>query len=135
MFTALRKYNMWLNPNNCVFGVNSGKFLGFMLTQRRIEANFEKCKAIIEMRSRTNIKEVQRLVGRLTTMSKFLPKLVDKTRPIIHLLKKSTKFAWNDQCKHVFQRPQNNPSIPSNPTKAKHQPPTDSLHHSHGRNG
>ena len=54
-----------------------GKFLGFMLTQCGIEANPEKCKAIIEMRSPTTVKEVQRLIGRLTTISRFLPKLAE----------------------------------------------------------
>jgi len=71
--------------------------------QRGIEANPKKCKAIIEMCSPTNIKEVQRLVGHLTAISRFLPKLANKTRPMIHLLKKSAKFAWNDECKHIFQ--------------------------------
>ena len=55
------------------------------------------------MRSPTNVKEVQRLVDHLTAISTFLPKLADKTRPIIHLLKKSTKFSWNEQCEHIFQ--------------------------------
>ena len=60
-----------------------GKFLGFMLTQRDIEANPEKCTAIIEMWSPNNIKEVQRLIGRLTAISKFLLKLAEQTQPII----------------------------------------------------
>ncbi|XP_015949694.1 uncharacterized protein LOC107474580 [Arachis duranensis] len=34
IFGQLRKYNMWLNPEKCVFGVQGGKFLGFMLTSR-----------------------------------------------------------------------------------------------------
>jgi len=51
-------YNLRLNTDKCVFGVDSRKFLGFMLTQCRIEANLEKCKAIIEMRNLTNVKEV-----------------------------------------------------------------------------
>jgi len=38
-FSALRQYNLRLNPTKCVFGVDHGKFLGFMLTQRDIEAN------------------------------------------------------------------------------------------------
>jgi len=75
VFSALRQYNLRLNPDKCVFGVDRGKFLGFMLTQRGIEANPEKCKAIIEMRSPTTVKEVQRLIGRLTAISRFLPKL------------------------------------------------------------
>ena len=42
MFQVLRKYQMKLNPLNCAFGVASGKFLGFMVNQRGIEANPEK---------------------------------------------------------------------------------------------
>jgi len=50
-----------------------------MLTQRGIEANPEKCNAIIERRSPNNVKEVQHLIGRLTTISRFLPKLAEQT--------------------------------------------------------
>jgi len=73
-----------------------------MLTQRGIEANPEKCSAIIEMRSPNSVKEVQRLIGRLTAISRFLPKLVEQTQPIIQLLKKSAKFTWNNECEQVF---------------------------------
>jgi len=66
VFSVLRQYNLRLNPDKCVFDVDRGKFLGFMSTQRGIEANPENCKAIIEMRSPTTIKEVQRLIGRLS---------------------------------------------------------------------
>jgi len=75
-----------------------------MLTQRDIEANQEKCKVIIEMRSPTNIKEVQRLIGCLTAISRFLPKLAEQTQPIIQLLKKSTKFTWANDCENFFQK-------------------------------
>jgi len=75
-----------------------------MLTQRGIEANPEKCKAIIEMRSPTTIKEVQRLKGRLTAISRFLPKLAEQTQPIVQLLKKSTWFTWTDDCEQIFQK-------------------------------
>jgi len=63
VFHQVRKYNMRLNPEKCVFGVPAGKFLGFMLTARGIEANPDKCAAIVEMRSPKNLKEVQRLMG------------------------------------------------------------------------
>ena len=41
-FDTLRRYQMKLNPNKCAFGVSSGKFLGFMVSQRGIEANPDK---------------------------------------------------------------------------------------------
>ena len=75
-----------------------------MLTQCDIEANPEKCNAIIEMRSPTSVKELQCLIGRLTTISRFLPKLAEQTQPIIQLLKKSARFTWNDDCEQIFQK-------------------------------
>jgi len=97
VFSALRQYNLCLNLDKCVFGVDRGKFLGFMLTQRGIEA-------IIEMRCPTTVKEVQHLIGRLTAISRFLPKLAEQTQPIIQLLKKSTRFTWTDDCEQIFQK-------------------------------
>jgi hypothetical protein len=58
ILTFVRKYNMRLNSVKCSFGVQAGKFLGFMLTRRGIEANPEKCQAIINVRSPTSVKEV-----------------------------------------------------------------------------
>jgi len=52
LFTMIAKYIFKLNPEKCVFGVKAGKFLGFLLTERGIEANPEKCAVIITMRSR-----------------------------------------------------------------------------------
>ena len=57
-FTTLKQYQMKLNPAKCVFGVASGKFLGFMVSQRGIEANPEKVQAIINMTSPKTMKEV-----------------------------------------------------------------------------
>ena len=57
-FQALRRYNMKLNPAKCVFGVFSGKFLSFMVSQREIEANPDKIKAILEMSPPKTIKKV-----------------------------------------------------------------------------
>ena len=62
-FDTLRQYNMKLNPNKCAFGVSLGKFLGFMVSYRGIEANLEKIKAILDMKSPQSIKEVQSLTG------------------------------------------------------------------------
>ena len=57
-FETLRKYQMRLNPAKCVFGVLSSKFLGLMVSQQGIEANLEKIKAILDMTSPRNVKEV-----------------------------------------------------------------------------
>ena len=73
-FDTLRQYNMKLNPSKCAFGVASGKFLGFMVSHRGIEANPEKIKAILDMKSPQNIKEVQSLTGRVAALNRFVSK-------------------------------------------------------------
>ena len=57
-FDTLRKYQMRLNQAKCVFGVLSGKFLGFLVFQRGIATNPKKVKAILDMTSPRNVKEV-----------------------------------------------------------------------------
>jgi len=58
-FRTLREYNMKLNPTKCAFGVSSGNFLGFMVSQRGIEANPEKVRAILEMKAPRTTKQLQ----------------------------------------------------------------------------
>lgn len=77
-FGLLRKYKMKLNPENCAFEVESGKFLGFIMSHRGIEANPEKIQAIMQMRSPRNLKEMQSLTGRLAVLSRFISKATDK---------------------------------------------------------
>nr|KYP57503.1 Retrotransposable element Tf2 [Cajanus cajan] len=94
---------MRLNPDKCVFGVSGSKFLGFMLSSRGIEANPDKCQAIIDMRSPSNLKEVQKLADRLTALSHFLPCMAETSKPILSLLKKASRFQWTDECESSFQ--------------------------------
>jgi len=65
LFTTIAKYKLKLNPEKCEFRVEAGKFLGFLLTERGIEANPEKCAAILAIRSPISVKEVQQVTGRM----------------------------------------------------------------------
>ena len=56
---TLRNHQMRLNPNKCVFGVIGGKCVGFLVNKRGIEANSDKIKAILDMKSPPSVKEVQ----------------------------------------------------------------------------
>jgi len=58
MFEILHLYDMKLNPCKCVFGVASGKILGFMVSQHGVETNLDKVRAILEMMPPKNAKEV-----------------------------------------------------------------------------
>lgn len=58
---VLRKYKIKLNPEKCVFEVTSGKFLGFIVSYRGIEANSEKIRAVIKIKSLRTLKDIQTL--------------------------------------------------------------------------
>jgi len=94
LFTTIAKYRLKLNPEKCVFGVEAGKFLGFLLTERGIEANPEKCATIIAMRSPISIKEVQQLTGRTTALSRFVSVGGDNGHPYFQCLKRNNRFIW-----------------------------------------
>ncbi|KAL0444521.1 UNVERIFIED_CONTAM: Retrovirus-related Pol polyprotein from transposon opus [Sesamum latifolium] len=57
IFDTLRKFHMKLNPTKCAFGVRSGKFLGYMVTEKGVEVNSEKIRAIKEMKPPANLNE------------------------------------------------------------------------------
>ncbi|GAU50294.1 hypothetical protein TSUD_137480 [Trifolium subterraneum] len=101
---SVRKYNMRLNPAKCSFGVQAGKFLGFLLTHRGIEANPDKFQAIINMRSPTSVKEVQQLTGRIAALSRFLSCLGEKACHFFATLRKSERFTWSPECEEAFQK-------------------------------
>ena len=92
---------MKLNPAKCVFGVASGKFLGFIVSQRGIEVNPEKVQAIINMTSPKTVKEVQKLTGRIAALNRFVSRAIDKCLPFFKTLKQA--FAWTDECETTFQ--------------------------------
>ncbi|XP_074350084.1 uncharacterized protein LOC141689632 [Apium graveolens] len=86
-FDNLRKYNMKLNTEKCAFGVPSGKFLGFLVSERGIEANPEKIKAIMEMAVARTQKDIQKLAGCLASLRRFIPKLAERCLPFFEMLK------------------------------------------------
>ena len=102
MFTTIAKYRLKLNPEKCVFRVEAGKFLGFMLTERGIEANLDKCAAIIAMRSPASVKEVQQLTGRMAALSRFVSAGGDKSHPYFQCLKRNSRFVWTEECETSF---------------------------------
>ncbi|KAL0298789.1 UNVERIFIED_CONTAM: hypothetical protein Sradi_6538700 [Sesamum radiatum] len=103
-FDILQHFGMKLNPTKCTFGVHGGKFLGFMISQRGIEANPEKIKAILEMKPPRTIQEVQRLTGRLAALNRFISRSSDRGLPFFKVLKKIEKFQWTPQCQEAFEK-------------------------------
>jgi len=102
IFTTITKYKLKLNPEKCVFGVEAGKFLGFLHTERGMEANLEKCAAIIARRSPISMKEVQQLTGCMAALSRFVLAGGDKGHPYFQCLKRNNRFVWTRECDEAF---------------------------------
>ncbi|KAM2286748.1 hypothetical protein ACFX1S_039183 [Malus domestica] len=103
-FTILKRYRMRLNPNKCAFGVGSGKFLGFMISQRGIEANPEKIKAILDMKEPITSKDIQSLTGKVAALTRFISKATDRCAPFFKALKGNKKYiTWTEECAKAFR--------------------------------
>ncbi|XP_022851304.1 uncharacterized protein LOC111373062 [Olea europaea var. sylvestris] len=120
VFSTLRKYNMKLNPTKCAFGVASGKFLGFMITNRGIEANPDKIQALISMEAPKSERDIQKLTGRVAALNRFVSRATDKCFPFFKVLRGHNSFEWNDECDLAFQQLKQTLAVP--PVLAKPEP-------------
>ncbi|CAA0833721.1 Unknown protein, partial [Striga hermonthica] len=102
VFDILREYSTVLNLKMCTFGVGSGKFLGYMVSQRGIEANPAKIQAILELAPPTSIKGVQALTGRLAALNRFISKSTDHCKPFFDAIKKKKPFEWTVECQNAL---------------------------------
>jgi hypothetical protein len=99
-FDTIRRYRMRLNPAKCAFGVSSRKFLGYLVSQRGIEANPEKVRAVLEMQPPKTTKQLQQLTGRIAALNRFISRSTDKCLPFFKILKKA--FVWDSKCEEAF---------------------------------
>ena len=92
-----------LNSEKCVFGVPSGKFLGFFVSHRGIEANPEKVKAVMDMSPPKTLKEMHKLTGRVNALGRFISKLGEQALPFFKLMKKKGPVEWTEEADKAFQ--------------------------------
>ena len=92
IFETLRNYKLRLNASKCVFGVGSGKFLGYMVTHKGIEVNLDQIKAINNLPAPWNPKEVQKLTGMAAALNRFISQSADRCRPFFLSINKWKGF-------------------------------------------
>ncbi|GJT37419.1 reverse transcriptase domain-containing protein [Tanacetum coccineum] len=103
---TLKKVNMKLNPKKCSFKIVEGKFLGYIVTFEGIRANSEKAKVVINMPSPSNLKQMQRLSGKLAALNRFIYKAAERALPCLDTLRKCTNkkdFYWTTEVEEAFQ--------------------------------
>ncbi|XP_019238847.1 PREDICTED: endogenous retrovirus group K member 19 Pol protein-like [Nicotiana attenuata] len=104
-FDILRQYDMKLNPEKCAFGVTSGKFLDFLVSQRGIEVNPDKIKAIEGIPEMlTSKKQVQKLTGRIAALSRFISRSSDRCHKLFNVLKEDNGLQWNSEYVNALRK-------------------------------
>jgi hypothetical protein len=96
-FANMRDARLRLNPEKCVFGVRQGKILGYLVSHRGIEANPTKIQAIINMTPLQSTRDVQRLIGRLAALNRFISKSTERSLPLLKTLHGAKDFAWGPE--------------------------------------
>ena len=99
---VLRKYKLRLNASKCSFGMGLGKFLGCMVTHRRIEVNPDQIKAFNNLQSPRNPKKVQKLTEMAAALNRFISRSADRCRPFFLLINKWKGFEWIEECALAF---------------------------------
>jgi hypothetical protein len=101
-FRCLKAKGVKLNPKKCVFGVPRGMLLGFIVSEQGIEANPEKIAAITGMGPIKDLKGVQRVMGCLAALSRFISRLGERGLPLYRLLRKAECFAWTPEAEEAL---------------------------------
>ena len=88
-FERIKVYRLRLNPEKCTFGVIVGKLLGFLVSDRGIEVDLSKIKAILDMSPPKSEKEMRGFLGQLQYISWSIAKITSTCEPIFKLLSKN----------------------------------------------
>ncbi|KAA3485494.1 RNA-directed DNA polymerase (Reverse transcriptase), Ribonuclease H-like protein [Gossypium australe] len=104
LFLRLRKFQLKPNPAKCTFGARSGKLLGFIVSEKGIEVDPNKIKAIQELPPPRTQKEVRGFLGRLNYIARFISQLTERCDPIFRLLRKHNPGVWNEECQETFDK-------------------------------
>jgi hypothetical protein len=102
-FSSLRRFRWKLNPTKNIFGVRSGKLLGFIISNRGIESNPVKISSITDMGAPATIDDVQKLTGYMTALNRFISRLGERGLPFFKLLKRQDKFQWTQETERALQ--------------------------------
>jgi hypothetical protein len=103
-FDCLRANRVKLNPEKCVFGVPRGMLLGYIVSQRGIEPNPNKVTTLERMGPIRDLKGVQKVLGCLATLSRFISRLGEKGLPLYRLLKKHERFSWTVEAQEALDK-------------------------------
>jgi ribonuclease HI len=101
----MRKYRLRMNPMKCAFGITAGWLLWLIVHESGIQIDLKKIEAINWMEDPTCKKDVQKLLGKVNYLRRFIANLVGKIGPFMLLLRLKNKddFMWGDEQRHALE--------------------------------
>jgi hypothetical protein len=102
----MRKYNLKMNPLKCAFSVSVERFLGFIVHEKGIEIDPKKVESIKNLGEPTCKRDVQKLLGNINYLHRFIANLagkVDSLLPLIRL-RHENDFVWGEEQKEAFEK-------------------------------
>jgi hypothetical protein len=103
IFVRCRFYRIRLNPHKCVFCVESGRLLGFIVSRQGIRVDPIKVEVILNLPPPSTLRQLQSLQGKTNFLHRFIPNYAEITRGFTWLLKKDSEFVWDTVANNAFE--------------------------------
>jgi hypothetical protein len=93
-----------MNPKKCAFGILASQFLGFLVHERGIEIGLKSQEAVKTMKPPTTKKELQKLIGKIYFVRRFISNLSGRIEPFMGLvkIKSDDEFCWGAEQQQAF---------------------------------
>lgn len=104
MLERTRQKGIKLNKDKCIICVTEVSYFGHTLTREGLKPDPNKVKAIKDMAAPQTKADLETILGMVTYLSKFAPRLSETTAPLRQLLKEGSEFVWDSNHDGAFQR-------------------------------
>ena len=94
VFEKCRRFDLSLNRKKTVFGLQEGKLLGHIISEKGINIDPQRVEGILQISHPRNIKELQSFIGKINFLRRFIPNLVEHLRDMTNMLKKGVGVKW-----------------------------------------
>jgi hypothetical protein len=82
----MKKYELWMNPLKCAFGVTWGRFLGFIVYEHGIQIDPKKIESIGKIGEPVCKKDVQKMLNKINYLCHFISNLVGRVESLLSLV-------------------------------------------------
>ena len=101
---SLRKHHLKLKPDKCEFFKTETQYLGFRISDKGIQPDHDKVKAIQAVSTPTTVRQVRGFIGMCSYYRRFIPGFSGLAEPLIRLTRKYARFQWDEACQVAFDR-------------------------------